>query len=164
LLTQWRTTPVVHDFNQDGLQDLVMLDHEGYLAFFERERRDTAVVVKSPRRAFVGEDGQPIRLNPGTAGRSGRRKLCVTDWDGDGRLDLLLNSANADFLKQVDHKNGLWVMKNAGTLAQKNIEGHDVSPTTVDFDGNGIPDFVGGAEDGRFYYLRNPRSTSAGVP
>ena len=107
----------------------------------------------------MGEDGQPIRLNPGTAGRSGRRKLCVTDWDGDGHFDLLLNSANADFLKQVDHKDGLWVMKNAGTLAQKNIEGHDVSPTTVDFDGNGIPDFVGGAEDGRFYYLRNPRSS-----
>ncbi|MCX7397345.1 MAG: VCBS repeat-containing protein [Planctomycetales bacterium] len=159
LLTQWRTTPVVHDFNEDGLQELVMLDHEGYLAFFERERRDKAVVLKSPRRAFVGEDGQPIRLNPGTAGRSGRRKLCVTDWDGDGHFDLLLNSANADFLKQVDHKEGLWVMKNAGTLAQKNIEGHDVSPTTVDFDGNGIPDFVGGAEDGRFYYLRNPRSS-----
>jgi hypothetical protein len=164
LLTQWRTTPVVHDFNKDGLQDLVMLDHEGYLAFFEREQRDNAVVLKSPRRAFVGEDGQPIRLNPGTAGRSGRRKLCVTDWDGDGRFDLLLNSANADFLKQVDHKDGVWVMKNAGTLAQKNIEGHDVSPTTVDFDGNGIPDFVGGAEDGRFYYLRNPRSTPPAVP
>jgi hypothetical protein len=160
LLTQWRTTPVVHDFNNDELQDLVMLDHEGYLAFFERERRDNAVLLKSPRRAFVGEDGEPIRLNPGTAGRSGRRKLCVTDWDGDGRFDLLLNSANADFLKQVAHKDGVWVMKNAGTLAQKNIEGHDVSPTTVDFDANGIPDFVGGAEDGRFYYLRNPRSST----
>jgi hypothetical protein len=23
--------------------------------------------------------------------------------------------------------------------------------------GNGVPDFVGGAEDDRFYYLRNPR-------
>jgi hypothetical protein len=48
-------------------------------------------------------------------------------------------------------------MKNAGTLAKRNIEGHDVSPTTVDFDGNGVPDFLGGAEDGRFYFLRNSR-------
>ena len=46
---------------------------------------------------------------------------------------------------------------NAGMRAQWNIEGHDVSPTVVDFDGNGIPDFLGGAEDGRFYYLRNDR-------
>ncbi|MFY8058452.1 MAG: FG-GAP repeat domain-containing protein, partial [Planctomycetaceae bacterium] len=36
LLTQWRTTPVAVDLNRDGLMDLVMLDHEGYLAFFER--------------------------------------------------------------------------------------------------------------------------------
>ena len=36
LLTQWRTTPFVVDWNRDGLTDLVMLDHEGYLAFFER--------------------------------------------------------------------------------------------------------------------------------
>jgi len=50
------------------------------------------------------------------------------------------------------------VYGDAGTLAKTNIEGHDVSPATVDFDGNGIPDFLGGAEDGRFYFLRNPRS------
>lgn len=49
-------------------------------------------------------------------------------------------------------------MKNAGTLAARNIEGHDVSPTVVDFDGDGVPDFLGGAEDGRFYFLKNPRS------
>jgi hypothetical protein len=46
-----------------------------------------------------------------------------------------------------------------GNLAEQNIEGHDVGPTTVDFDGDGVPDFLGGAEDGRFYFLRNPRST-----
>ena len=42
-------------------------------------------------------------------------------------------------------------------LASRNIEGHDVSPATADFDADGVPDFLGGAEDGRFYYLRNPR-------
>jgi hypothetical protein len=30
----------------------------------------------------------------------------------------------------------------------------------VDFNGDGVPDFLGGAEDGRFYYLRNPRTQS----
>jgi hypothetical protein len=157
LLTQWRTTPVVHDFNNDGLPDLAMLDHEGYLAFFERARDNGQLILKTPRRAFVDEKAQPLRMNAGAAGKSGRRKLCVTDWDGDGQFDLLLNSANADFLQQVAQKDGRWVMKNAGTLAPTNIEGHDVSPTTVDFDGNGIPDFLGGAEDGRFYFLQNSR-------
>jgi hypothetical protein len=175
LLTQWRTTPVVHDFNGDGLPDLAMLDTEGYLAFFERKKRDTQLVLLAPRRAFVFENGLPLRLNANVAGKSGRRKLCVTDWDGDGKFDFLLNSANADLLKQVGEKNGVWVFKNAGTpeldrehpdralpagapIAKQNIEGHDVSPGVTDFDGDGVPDLLCGAEDGRFYFLRNPRS------
>ena len=158
LATQWRTTPTLYDFNNDGLLDLAMLDQEGYLAFFERARVDGKLVLKAPRRAFINEAGQPLQLNNKIAGGSGRRKLCVTDWDGDGKFDFLLNSSNADFLKQVEARDGNWVMKNAGTLAERNIEGHDVSPTVVDFDGDGIPDFLGGAEDGRFYFMKNPRA------
>ncbi len=161
LLTQWRTTPVVFDFNKDGLPDLAMLDHEGYLAFFERQKRAGNLLLKAPRRAFIDESGAPLRLNPKTAGASGRRKLCVTDWDGDGKFDFLLNSTNADFLQQVGERDGAWIFKNAGTLAAKNIEGHDVSPAVVDFDGDGIPDFLGGAEDGRFYRMKNPRAVTA---
>ncbi len=160
LLTQWRTTPVVVDFNADGLLDIAMLDQEGYLAFFERVRQDGKLKLQAPRRAFVDEQGLPIQLNAGTAGKSGRRKLCVTDWDGDGKLDFLLNSANADFLRQIDFQDGKWRMKNVGSLATRNIEGHDVSPAVVDFDGDGVPDFLGGAEDGRLYFMKNPRRAS----
>ena len=161
ILTQWRTTPVVYDFNRDGLPDLAMLDHEGYLAFFKREKRGGKLVLEAPRRAFVGELGAPLRLNAGLAGKSGRRKLCVTDWDGDGKFDFLLNSSNADFVRQVSEKDETWTFRNAGALAQRNIEGHDVSPAVVDFDADGIPDFLGGAEDGRFYFMANPRSAKA---
>jgi hypothetical protein len=103
------------------------------------------------------EKGAPLRLNLGAGGKSGRRKLCVVDWDGDGRLDILLNSKNADFLRQVSSSEGTWRFRNEGPLAPDNIEAHDVSPTTVDWDGNGVPDFVGGGEDGHLYFLANPR-------
>jgi hypothetical protein len=96
-------------------------------------------------------------LNPNIAGKSGRRKLCVTDWDGDGKLDLLVNSTSANFLRQTDVRDGKYYFADAGPLVPQNIEGHDVSPTTVDFNGDGIPDFLGGAEDGHLYYLKNPR-------
>lgn len=158
LQTQWRTTPVVYDIDEDGLADLAMLDHEGYLAFFRRERRGDRLLLTPPRRAFVDEQGRPLQFATGKGGKSGRRKLCIADWDGDGKFDVLLNSANADFWKQTEGSQGSWTFKNAGTLAERNIEGHDVSPTVVDFDGDGVVDFLGGAEDGRLYFLRNPRS------
>lgn len=158
LLTQWRTTPVVHDVTGDGLPDLVMLDTEGYLALFERAGKPGRLTLRAPRRAFLDETGAPLRLNDRTAGGSGRRKLAIVDWNGDGRFDVLVNSSNANLLVQVGSKDGQWSFRDAGPLTSRNIEGHDVSPGTADFDADGVPDFLGGAEDGRLYYLRNPRS------
>jgi FG-GAP-like repeat len=157
LVTQWRTTPVVHDFTGDGLLDLAILDSDGYFALFERLCQGGQRLLKPPQRVFTDANGKPLRFNERTAGASGRRKIAVVDWDGDGQLDILLNSANADFYRGLGKQDGVWRFQREGTLAQQNIEGHDVSPTTVDFDGNGIPDFLGGAEDGRFYFLKNPR-------
>lgn len=159
LLTQWRTTPVAYDFTGDGRPDLAMLDTEGYLVLFRRSSdgpRHTAP-LHAPRKAFVDETGAPLRLNDKTAGGSGRRKLAVVDWNGDGKFDILVNSANANLLVQVGQRDHQWVFRDAGPLASRNIEGHDVSPATADFNGDGVPDFLGGAEDGRLYYMRHPR-------
>ena len=158
LVTQWRTTPFAVDWNKDGLTDLVMMDHEGYLAFYPRARRDGKMVLMPPQLVFADENGKPLRLNNGSGGKSGRRKLCVVDWDGDGKLDLLVNSKNADFFRPVATRDGKWMFKNEGPLVADNIEGHDVSPTTVDWNGDGVPDFLGGGEDGHLYFLLNPRT------
>ena len=111
-----------------------------------------------PRRVLCDEKGEPLRLTAGTAGKSGRRKLCVTDWDGDGKLDVLLNGANARWLRQTGMRDGKWLFKDMGDVTDRNIAGHDTHPTPVDINGDGVPDLVIGAEDGRFYYLRNPRT------
>jgi hypothetical protein len=158
LVTQWRTTPCATDFNKDGLIDLVMLDHEGYLSLYERRRVGKQLKLLPPRRIFVDDKGKATRLNPGRAGRSGRRKLAIVDWDGDGRLDFLANSVNADLLRNTANRDGKTVLKNLGSLSSHKLAGHTSSPTVVDWNRDGIPDLLVGAEDGHFYYMRNPRT------
>jgi len=160
LVTQWRTTPVMVDFNRDDLNDLVMLDHEGYLCLWPRQDTSTGLVLMPPQRIFVDEAGKPIQLNPGLAGRSGRRKLAVCDWDGDGDLDLLVNSSNADLFENIGEKDGRHVLVNRGPLGQRPIAGHTSSPTLIDLDANSVPDLLVGAEDGFLYYLKNPRAAA----
>ncbi len=159
LATQWRTSPVAIDWNRDGLGDLVMLDREGYLAFFERAKRDGKLALLPPRRIFLaaGTPPAPLRLNARSAGRSGRRKLCFADWDRDGRTDLLVNSRNVAFLRNVaDAPDGGCVLQSLGDVAARRLAGHTTSPTVVDWDRDGTPDLLVGAEDGFFYYLKNP--------
>ncbi|MCA9190492.1 MAG: VCBS repeat-containing protein [Planctomycetales bacterium] len=167
LVTQWRTTPVVVDWDQDGLNDLLLLDHEGYLAFWKRERENGELKLLPGARAFRGQEGKSktdmataplLRLNAKERGGSGRRKMTVVDWDGDGRQDLILNSTNATWLRNVADKDGVWWLEGQGNLSSQVLAGHTTSPTTVDWDQNGTRDLVLGAEDGRLYFLRNPHS------
>jgi len=162
LATQWRTTPFATDWNKDGLTDLVMLDHEGYLAFFERSRRDGELQLLPGQRIFVDEQRQPLKLSKGEAGKSGRRKLCLTDWDGDGATDLLLDSVNVNLFRNVTRdssESGEFVVLSDGdTLDDRVLAGHDTSPTVVDWNKDNVPDLVLGAEDGRLYYLLNQRN------
>lgn len=155
LVTQWRTTPVITDWNGDGLNDLLMLDHEGFLAFYERQRQSGQLVLLPPRRIVVDPSGQPLRLNQRAAGGSGRRKLCVVDWDNDGLLDVLANSRNADWWRQLRQQPSrkTITLRNEGSLDERMISSHTTSPTTVDFNQNGVVDLIVGAEDGHFYYL-----------
>lgn len=154
LATQWRTTPVVYDWNRDGLNDLVMLDHEGFLCLFQREKAKDRLVLRRPVRCFVDKNGNPIRLNDKKAGGSGRRKLCLVDYNGDGRVDLLANSQNAEFWENVgEDANGKTQLVNRGSIASQRLAGHTTSPTVVDWNHDGRPELVLGAEDGRLYRL-----------
>lgn len=157
LVTQWRTTPFVIDWTNDGLNDLIMLDHEGYFALFPREKRDDKLVLLPGKRVFrlEGEEG-PLRLNKDSAGKSGRRKIAVVDFDDDGRLDLLLNSKNASFYKNIRDENGITTFKDMGTLDELKLAGHTTCPTIINFSPGGSSELLIGAEDGFLYYKCNP--------
>ncbi|MEO6811927.1 MAG: VCBS repeat-containing protein [Isosphaeraceae bacterium] len=171
LATQWRTTPSVIDWNDDGLADIVMLDHEGYLALFERFKSDDGLRLRPGKRIFLSEPSSafdsrhrpqnkvrgPLQLNNGTAGASGRRTFCIADWDGDGRLDLIVDSQNANVFKNMGATDGLTTFRDLGPVADRVLTGHSTCPTVVDWNKDGVPDLVVGAEDGRLYYLKNSR-------
>lgn len=154
LVTQWRTTPMALDWTGNGLTDLLMLDHEGYLALYRREKRNDTVILLPGERIFrfAGED-EPMRLNPGRAGRSGRRKLAAVDLDGNGRIDFLLNSRNASLLRNLGEENGFTVFRDDGDLAELRLAGHTSSPAVIDLRGDGRPELLVGAEDGFLYHM-----------
>jgi hypothetical protein len=153
LVTQWRTTPVATDWTGDGLTDLVMLDHEGFLALYRREKRGDKLVLMPGERVFRMEgEESPLRLNDGTAGKSGRRKISVVDFDGDGRRDIILNSQNATFYRNMGSKNGITRFKDMGLMDERKLAGHSSSPTMIKFSKESVPALLIGAEDGYFYY------------
>jgi hypothetical protein len=174
LVTQWRSTPYMIDLDQDGIQDLVTLDTEGYLAFYrqvesggqrillpgERIFHATGPSVFNYKNMAMNEKPGLLRLSDGYAGRSGRRTFCFTDWDGDGRLDLLVNSTNISLLRNVSTSPGEWLFEDMGPVGERILAGHSTAPTVVDWNGDGIPDLLAGAEDGFLYYLENPRTGS----
>jgi hypothetical protein len=167
LVTQWRTTPYAIDWNKDGLTDLIMLDTEGYLSYYERYLEKGVRKLKPGQRIFYGTNGSVfdsknnvvdespglLRLNNREAGGSGRRKLCVADWDGDGDRDLIVNSVNASLFENVKTENGNVYFRHAGPLSAKKIAGHTTSPTIVNWGKGKLPELLLGAEDGHFYHL-----------
>ncbi|XOV93473.1 MAG: FG-GAP repeat domain-containing protein [Bacteroidota bacterium] len=155
LAPEWRTIPYAIDWNKDEMMDLVMLDHEGYLTFFERFKKDRDLYLKPGQRIFRNENDEVLRMNVKEAGGSGRRKFTFVDWDQDGDLDMIANSKNVEFLENTGEAGGVATLKNRGDMSDMLLAGHTTSPTVVDWDGNKVPDLLIGAEDGHFYYLKN---------
>ena len=168
LATQWRTTPNAIDWNKDGLMDLVMLDYEGYLSFFERYTDKGQLLLRPGKRIFHSTNGSydkknnlinnvngHIQLNGQKYGSSGRRKLAFGDWDLDGDTDIIINGINAVLLENVEQTSNKVNLKFHGDFSDKKLAGHTTSPTLVNWDATGKPNLLLGAEDGYFYYWKN---------
>jgi hypothetical protein len=121
IVAPWRTTPVMHDFNGDGLVDLMLMDGDNNPAFYERAKNaEGKLVLKPPRKAFLDESGKPLWF-PGSwgtvAGGAGRYKFTVCDWDGDGRDDIIFNGGpNAYWLRQIKSSDDTWSFRYSGPL------------------------------------------------
>ena len=153
LVTQWRTTPAVVDWDRDGLPDLVMMDYRGYVSLFRRQRRNGSLVLLPPERIFVDQTGRFLNLSAGRAGSSGRRKINVVDWNGDGKLDLVTDGPEGPVWYENIGTQEKPVMQLRGNLLKMKMQGHNPTPFVVDWNGDGKPDVIVGTQDGFFYYF-----------
>jgi hypothetical protein len=110
-------------------------------------------VLLPPERIFVEPGGRFLNLSQGRAGARGRRKIELVDWDGDGDLDLITDSAEGPIWYENIGTQETPVMKLRGLLLKTKFEGPNPTANVVDWNGDGKLDVIVGAEDGFFYYF-----------
>jgi hypothetical protein len=114
------------------------------------------------RKAEVlkGTDGEPliIPLN----GQPMTENICTrpfaVDWDGDGKLDLVVGNFSGTFYWFKGEGKGKFRPKPEQIKSGKEplrIEGHHSDPFVIDWDGDGALDLVSGSSEGGVQWARN---------
>ncbi|MBT3272928.1 MAG: VCBS repeat-containing protein [Spirochaetales bacterium] len=167
----WRVKPGVHDV--DGQMAYVILDEDDELHLYWRidnyNLRDGGKLLL--------EDGLAIRANFLEAGGTGRLKLNLVDWDGDGLIDLIIGTPRHGSVPNPDTGlpqslglpgSAVLFLKNTGTNTSPVFDyprllhyrgnpvflgQHSCGPAPAFFRAGEPPDLVVGRENGLFYYF-----------
>ena len=172
LFGPWRQQPGIGDFTGDGLPDVVIQDLDLDLALYRRVGRDDLNALL-PAQKLRYEDGDTIKTHgvytpQGGDGR-GRTKINVVDWDGDGKLDLLIG-VGPQHGSPYRGSYVLWA-RNVGSNedpvfgrpavllfdsdgAPLEFWRHGVHMAPVDWDGDGKLELVAGADQGYVWYWK----------
>lgn len=136
------------DLDGDGKADVLSGSWPGRITLFKRDGDKFA-----GGETLTHADGRPV--NPANGSHA-----FAFDWDGDGKLDLVIGTAGGEVL----------VAPNVGTRTKPvfgeakplsadgkpiAIDHGDAAPVVADWDGDGRPDLVVGGGDGSVVWFRN---------
>jgi hypothetical protein len=175
LRTVWRVRPAVVDWFGNGVLSYICLDEEGRLVCYRR-RTNRELTEK---RFLAWADGRPVTFTEDFGGGRGRIKLCVCDWTGDGRYDILFGTHSRASVppgpsgapRHTTRQAGVFILENLGSNAEPyfslpralchqgepiRLGMHSCAPEAVTWTGGSLPDLLVGAEDGSLLWF--PRS------
>ncbi|MEO0131239.1 MAG: FG-GAP-like repeat-containing protein [candidate division WOR-3 bacterium] len=145
------SAPQVVDWNSDGEWDIISGDRYGYFNVFIRE--DTTLIGYYQYRLIdstiidVGNNSQPA----------------VTDWNGDGKKDLILGSEAGYIYLFLNQTSDTWPMFQDYTYLQaggQTIYIYRVNPYIFDLDRDGKKDLICGENNGYVLFFKNIGSDS----
>ncbi len=126
---------------------------------------------------MVFDDGSPVRFTEDFGGGLGRIRLCVCDWSGNGRYDILLGTHARASVPPGPGGMPRHTTAQAAVLLLENVGGNDAprfgpprpilyqgepiqigmhscSPEVVDWRGRGQLDLLVGAEEGSLLWFK----------
>jgi hypothetical protein len=136
------------DLDGDGKPDILSGSWPGQITLFRRDGSGFA-----GGETLKHADGNPVKPDVGS-------HVFAFDWDGDGKLDLIIGTSGGEVL----------FAPNVGTCTKpvfgeakplfasgKKLEilSGSAAPVVADWDGDGLPDLIVGAEDGSVVWFRN---------
>ena len=176
LRTVWRTRPIMTDWNHDKLPDYLCLNDQGFIGHYLGDSRQNWNSF-SEWVQWEFHNGEPIDPG-GTNGMEGRAKFCLSDWDQDGRLDLLVGlKGGTKWTKEFERSDLTYIvflrniaeaptprfdsprpilLKNGAPIE---LGDHTGCPITVALYGDTQEGLLIGCENGRLYYFSRDKLT-----
>ena len=139
------------DWNNDGLQDMVVGDGPGYVHLYFNKGTGNMPELGSGSNIEAG--GVPINVG-------GRAAPAVDDWNGDGKKDLLVGNFDGNIKIFLNEGTDTAPVFNSSynlmfsNGREVNI-GTRIAPRIFDWDRDGLKDLLAGEFEGNIYFLRN---------